>query len=286
MLQRPGSGTQLRTCTFGCVPVRDDFDTRARLNDLAEAISRALGIPVRPHRAPSPAALAHAYRAGRVQLAWVSPVLAATDEAFADATPLVRSVRQGVSRYHGVLFAARDGRVRRLDDLDGAVAAWVTESSAAGYVFPRAALARRGFEPRSTFGAERLCGSHGEVVRAVEAGQADVGATFAVYREGDPARELVRAGFSEDGTRLDRFRVLLTTDPIPADVVVAAPSALVTARGDVRGALERLHEDPVALNALSHVLGAERFARAEPGELRSLRAQLGASIELGGAAAG
>lgn len=274
MHSRSDSGTQLRSITFGCVPVRDDFDTRARLNDLTHAMSRAIGVPVRPHRAPSVTSLAHAYRAGRVQMVWVSPVVAACDEEFAQATPLVRSVRQGVSRYHGVLFASRAGRVRRLDDLDGARAAWVGETSAAGFVFPRVALVERGFDPASVFSEERCVGSHGAVVREVRAGLADVGATFAVYREGDPSRELVRAGFSEDGSALDEFRVLLTTGAIPSDVIVASPAVLATARSDLGGALERLHEDPVAQNALSHVLGAERFARADPSELRALREHL------------
>ncbi len=274
MHSRSQSGTQLRSITFGCVPVRDDFDTRARLGDLTHAMSKLVGLPIRPHRAPSVTALIHAYRAGRVQMAWISPILAACDEAFGDATPLVRSVRQGVSRYHGVLFASRAGRVRRLDDLDGARVAWVEETSAAGYVFPRLGLTERGFEPATVFSEERCLGSHGAVVRDVRSGRADVGATFAVYREGDPSRELVRAGFSEDGSALDEFRVLLTTAAIPSDVVVAAPAVLATASGDLRGALEGLHEDPVAQNALSHVLGAERFARADPAELRTLRERL------------
>ena len=55
---------------------------------------------------------------------------------------------------------------------------WVDPDSCGGYLFPRAALAERGFDPKKHFKEEKLLGSHGAVVRAVESGDIDCGATY------------------------------------------------------------------------------------------------------------
>lgn len=270
MYGRIHSGTVLRSATFGCVPVSDDASTRARLNDLCEVLGVRLGVDIRPHRAPSPAALVNAYRAGRVHLAWTSPALAATDPGLRDAVPLVHSVRFGAKHYHSVLFARADHDAR----LEGAHVAWVAASSAGGYLFARRAMVARGLEPEATFASERFVGSHGAVVAAVSDGEVDVGATFGVFEHGDAVRPLLRAGFGEDPEALSAFRVLLTSEPIPSDVVVAAPALLNTLRTDPVEALEQLHLDPRGAAALEHVLGAESLERCAEGELEALSARL------------
>lgn len=269
MKTRIASGQVLRAAAFGCVPISNDDDTRACLNDLCERLTEVLHLTVHSHRAPSPQALANAFRAGRVNLAWTSPVLAASHPAFERAVPLARSVRDGETHYHAVLFARDDGAVRELTELHRARVAWVDDTSASGYVFPRLALARRGIQPR--FASETVCGSHGAVVEAVREGRADLGATFARFEGGDPSGPLTLAGFAPQGEGASDWRVLLVSDPIPSDLLVAAPALLASLRVDPHAALERLHEREKAARAITHVLGADRFERCEPGSLDALR---------------
>lgn len=268
MKERPQSGQVLRA-TFGCVPVSDDAQTRAYLNDLCHGLTERLGIVVRPHRAPTPASLASAFAHDRVQLAWVSPVLAAIDPGLASAVPIVHSVRFGMAKYRGVLFVRADSPIESIEGLRGARVAWVAPTSAAGYVFPRLAIAREDASILASFGGEQMLASHGAVVEAVEAKSADAGATFAVYEDDDVSKPLVRSGFG-DGA----FRVLSVSDPIPADVVVAAPALLDEVRMDLGLALEKLSEDPKSAAAMQHVLGAERFERCAVRELDALRMRL------------
>lgn len=277
------SGEILRSATFGCVPVSDDPRMRAHLNDLCGALSAALRIAVRPHRAPSPAALASAFSASRVHLAWASPALAVTEPAFASAVPLVRSVREGVSRYHGVLFSRADGSVRSLADLSGATAAWVARTSAGGYLLPRLALEREGIAAERLFGRELWLHSHGAVAEAVRVGRADVGATFAVFEHGDSGRPLVRAGFAPDGGGLDTMHVLAISPSIPSDVVLASTILLDTLSVDAVDALEALGHHESAAAAMRQVLGADGFVRCTRAELDELREQLVEARSIGAA---
>ncbi len=271
MVRLQRSGHVLRSATFGCVPVADDDRTRAYLNDFCAALGEALKLDVRPHRAPSSTALASAFVSGRVHLAWTSPALAVSDAALSEATPLVHSVREGASQYHGVVFARADGPIQSLAQLEGATVAWVERSSAGGYLFPRLALAREGYAPERLFSRELMLSSHGAVAQAVRSGRVDAGATFAVFEDSDPTRALLIAGFAPQGEGRDEMRVLAVSPPIPSDVIVASGALLDTLTVDVVTVLEGLAGDERARVAMKHLLGADALTRCPPGYLDVLR---------------
>lgn len=263
--------------TFGCVPHTDDDHTRARLLELCAWLSTRLGTLVRPHRAPSPEALASAYGAGRVDIAWVSPALLLTSPALADARPLVSSIRQGLASYHAALFVEKSSRFRSPSDLRGARAAWVASTSAAGYIVPRLSLAAHGLDPRELFASETFYDSHGNVARAVFGGAADVGATFAVFERGDPTAKLVRAGFLEAAT--GEGRILHVSGPIPSDPIVISPKLAVHHRIELLDAFT--HGASEVLPAVRHVLGAEEFQPVRPASFDALREEIEDGRELG-----
>ena len=69
--------------------------------------------------------------------------------------------------------------MRTIQDLKGLNVAWVEQTSAAGYLFPRAALLQAGLKPAELFKTETFVGDHAAVCKAVLDGKADVGATYA-----------------------------------------------------------------------------------------------------------
>lgn len=262
------------------MPYDDLPEARALLGDLCRHLSEIVHISIRPHRAPSPAALASAFGSGRVDLAWVSPVLALTAPELEHAAPLVSSVRAGVAQYHSVLFTSSDAPLRSLSDLVGVRAAWVARTSAAGFLVPRLALAARGLPPDVAFAEERFVDSHGAVARAVLGGEADVGATYAVFEGADPARAMLRSGFtrSVDGRE---GRVLLAVGPIPADLVIARPDVPITLRAALVTAFEALGTNAEAARSATALFGTDCFERFEAGALDPLREDVESGRALG-----
>jgi ABC-type phosphate/phosphonate transport system substrate-binding protein len=202
----------------------------------------------------------------------VSPAALLTSADLAKAVPLVCSVRQGLSAYHGCLYVKSDSKIRSPAELAQCRAAWVAPSSAAGFIFPRLALASYGFDPRSLFSEESYHGSHGRVAEAVLGGRADVGAGYAVFENGNPTSELVRAPFLDHPTA--QGRILLATSPIPSDLIVAASSLSAVLRAQLTRALQELGDAEACRAALAHVLGAEGFVRHSPDALATLREQI------------
>ena len=274
----PPSGS--RPLTFGCVPHSEDVTVRAVLGDFCARLSELCHVPVRPHRAPSPSALASAFDAGRVDIAWASPVLVLTARELERAIPLVSSVREGEASYHSVLFTAASSTIRSPSDITQARAAWVARTSAAGFLIPRLALASRGFVPDEIFSVEAFLHSHGAVVKAVLEGDADVGATFAVFERGDPTKPLVRSGLTGMADH-GEARILLAVGPIPADLMVARADVPITVRAALTTVLEHLAEDEAGAAAARTLFGTDVFQRFEPGALEPLRADVESGRALG-----
>ena len=261
------SGSRVRAVAFGCVPIADHAETRARLNDLCEVLTEVLGVVIRPHRAPSPAALASAYKAGRVQLVWSSAALFLGEPALLGAVPLDQCVRAGRSSYLGCLFVPATSTIMTPDDLADARVAWVAESSAAGYLFPCVSLAERGTPASSLFSKESFLGSYAAVLDSVHRGDADVGATFAVF-ENDQLRQ---ASWASSDAHAHPYRIVLRSSPIPSDMIVVAPETLAQIPDDPAVRLEHLHERPRAAALMRQILGADTFRRIDPEELRQAR---------------
>jgi len=263
---------------LGLVPVVDDGATRLALDRIATSLAESTGRRCRVHRFGSPAELCAAVERDEVNLVWSSPTAALSQPALLALVPVATCVRQGVAHYHGVVFVERGSRYYSLLDLKGARAAWVAPTSAAGYIFPRVALAGNGLDPTTMFAEERFCENHGGVVLEVLDGELDVGATFAVFEGGDATQPMVRAGFVDLG-RQDDVRVLLATPPIPSDFF-AASRALDR---DLGPRLARaLHDVCDELpDELHRVFGADGLVETDARHVAELRRQLDDARSMG-----
>ncbi|HZO12970.1 MAG TPA: PhnD/SsuA/transferrin family substrate-binding protein [Polyangiaceae bacterium] len=263
---------------FAVILSIDCANTRAGLDELCQLLSHDTGLSLSPLVARSPSGLADALAAGDAQFAWLSPTLLFMLPKLATMVPLLSSVREDVAFFHAVLFAAGASPIRSLGDLQDARAAWVAPTSAAGYLVPRLALARHGIDIRRAFSHEEFFGTHGAVARAVFAGEADVGATYAHFEGGDSSRRLLRAGFSE----VDRDAHLIdVAGPIPADMIVAHPDVPVGERIAIAASLSRMPSDPVGRAALRTVIGADDFRAVGHAAMNELTALIRAAGDLG-----
>jgi phosphonate transport system substrate-binding protein len=206
-----------------------------------------------------------------VHFAWFSPTLLATSPSISSAVPLVSSVREGVASYHAVLFVPAESRIQHVGDLAGTHVAWVAETSASGYLFPRLSLERHGLDPHTLFASERFYQSYDAAARAVFDGAADVGAAFAVFEHGDPKATLLRSGF-EKSANGRAVRVIDVSGPIPADVIVASRGVPSEMRAAAAAALRHLCEDAASRQFVRALFGVDRFELCGHGVLQSLRA--------------
>ncbi|MER3536051.1 MAG: phosphate/phosphite/phosphonate ABC transporter substrate-binding protein [Thermus sp.] len=123
--------------------------------------------------------LIEAMRGGNLDFAFFPPdgyVIAHQDVG---AEVLLKSVRGNSPYYWSAIIVRKDSGIRRIEQLEGKTIAWVDKNSAAGYVFPRAALISRGINPDKFFSKQIFAGKHDAAVLAVLNRSVDAAATFA-----------------------------------------------------------------------------------------------------------
>jgi phosphate/phosphite/phosphonate ABC transporter binding protein len=184
-------------------------------------LSDALKRPVKVVILGSYEELSQALASGKVDLAWVEPVaFVVAQQKNRDVQAIAKALRRGKLYYRAALIVRADSPVQALADLKGKSVAWVSKSSASGYLFPRALVASQGTNPDSFFRSQSFAGDHPRVCELVREKRADAGATFTDERAADAAP--VADGCAESPPVGD-FRVIAVSAPIPNDVVAARP---------------------------------------------------------------
>jgi phosphonate transport system substrate-binding protein len=262
---------------FGIARANDWSDGKAPFEELCALASTAAGVRFEPVMTSSYDELALAIRDGEVGLAWLPPVPTIELEGRGAASVLAIPTRRGATMYHAA-FIVRRGGPKTLAELRGRRAAWVQRDSAAGYLVPRMHLAAQGFDVLRFFSRELFVHSHGGVVDAVLAGDADVGATFCNI-DAPSGKVVGSAWHDESGVSIRPIDVITTMGPIPNDALVASTELPAGARSSLTRWLLTL--DAQASGRAKHIferlLGAGDFRVPAPNHYEMLRHALRAA---------
>ena len=254
--------------TLAVVPSATDGNAHAQaLERLCDALGQLLDVGVRGVQPESYSALTTELEMDRVQYAWMSPALVVLASEKLRITPLLSAVREERTEYSSALFVPADSAIQSVHDLRGTRVAWVDRTSASGYLMPRLQLAARGIDPAQLFGEELFLRSHGEVVRAVLDGRADVGATYG--QRPAPGEMVRRAGFL-DVSPGKPVRVLDWSAAIPNDVIAGHGLLSRQAHRTFGNAILALAERPEGRKLLLDAFHAERFVATPRDALRPL----------------
>lgn len=243
---------------------------QAALDAMVPLLSADTGLEVTAQLCASSTELALRLTEGAVDLAWIAPATLLTTPELAGVVPLLTGSRDGLTEFHALLYTSATAPFETADDLAGADVAWVSPDSSAGYLVPRLALARRGYDVATFFHRETFYETHAAAARAVMSGQADVGATYGHFEGGDRTRRLLAAGFQELGPFV-RARVVDVSGPVPEHMIVAHADLPSSSRVAVAAALSRMVHDPIAGPHLREALRIDDFRPVTPDAISSLR---------------
>ncbi len=151
---------------LGLVPSARLRERDPRTRAFAHALAERTGFYVVERVVSSYEELEQEITLGRIDIAWLPPLLFARLERDAVAVALATRVEER-DTYASILVTRAASRVADLPDLRGCVIAWVDPLSASGYVVPRLGLISRRIDPSTTFAHEFFAGSHAEALRAV-----------------------------------------------------------------------------------------------------------------------
>lgn len=205
---------------------------------------------------------------GQLDIASLPPVLyLRAREQDARVEALAFKLYEGSQGTDGVFLVPDASGVSGLKDLKGKRFCYTDRNSTTGYLLPRAALRAAGLDPDKVPAEVKFTGTHLQLLRELNEGHCDVGATYS-----DAYRSAERAGIP-----VARLRVLHVTGRCPQDALVAGPAASAEDRTRMKEAL--LHFDPMmhlGLPAVGRVQRITGFAPADDAAYNGLRAMLAA----------
>ena len=203
-------------------------------------LSKALKLPVKVVRFGTSEELADALAAGKVDLAWITPLaFVRASQKNSGIAALSKATRQGSLFYRAAFIVKKGSPLTSLTSLKGKKVAYVSKTSTSGYLFAREMLAKENLVPDGFFGDEQFAGDHPAVCNAVREGKADVGATFA--NEPAEGKEVVASG-CEAGA--GDFQVVASTGNLPNEVIAARDFFPPTRVNDVIAAFGRMDGSP------------------------------------------
>jgi phosphate/phosphite/phosphonate ABC transporter binding protein len=237
---------------FGVVMASGADELGPKVERFLRAMSKRAHLELELHEARSYEDLAKDVKKGRVDVAWLPPIVHV--RLASEVVPLGSVLRDGRTTYEAALIVRKDAKAKTLAHLRGMRAGWVDRWSAAGFVLPRVNLALLGIDARTYFRSESFHGSHRGVVKALLDGACDVAGTYA---QADGKGKVKGGAWTEvPGAEV---RVLTTFGAIPPDVIAARSGLPEAQRDAVRDALRASCMDTEGKRLFRDVFGGETF---------------------------
>lgn len=201
--------------------------------------------------------MADLIRSGKVDLYIDSPFPVVRVSQLAGIQPIAVRWKKGVGEYHSVIFSREDGPVDTLDDLKGRMVAFDDPHSTSGFLLPVATLAERRVGLREYLDPSTSVAP--DSVGYVFSGD-DENTVFWVLKGLTAAGAMDNVNFIRlSGNRIDRFKILFRTTPVPRQLV-ACPSDLdPNLRAELKSILLRMHNTEEGRSALLEFQETAKF---------------------------
>jgi phosphate/phosphite/phosphonate ABC transporter binding protein len=204
------SVVQAAELKFGFTPVLGEADMREEFQPLMNYMTKSTGIEVMLYIAKSYGDLREQMEAGKVDIGSFSP-FAYVDAAKGGKIKIIaQSILDHSAFYRGLIIARKSSGITDVAGLKGKRFAFVDPKSASGYVYPRAMLIEKGFDPDKFFKETIFAGGHDKVIVAVLDGKVEAGAIY------DGALAIAKG----KGLKVEDLSTIASTEPIPHDAIV------------------------------------------------------------------
>lgn len=164
------------------------------------------------------------------------------------------------SVYYGYWMTLKGNGLNKIEDFKGKSFAYVDPYTSAGYLFPRAAVKARGFDPDSFFGTTKFSNTHEAAIQMLLNGSVD----------GCAAKDTVYKKFIDTNIELkDRLNIIEVGGPFPERTLAISKRVDPGTRKKAKEALLKMDSDPEGKKVLAET-GRSRYVETTQGDFSAI----------------
>jgi len=236
---------------IGLVPEQDVFQEMERYQPLADYISTKIGMKVNLKVLPAYGNIIDNFLSLHLDGAFLGSFAYALAHSKLGLQVLARpEYFDFLSTYHGVIFVRRDSGIRAAKDMKGKRFVFVDKATTAGYLLPLAYFKEHGINDyKGYFKESYFAGTHGNAIKDVLNGKADIGA----------AKNTVYERMAKTDSRITNDLIILEASPdLPENSLAVRKELSDSIKNKLKGVLLTMADDRDGRIVMKN-FGARRF---------------------------
>lgn len=261
------SDSQSQALRLGFIPSENMEEIQRHSQPLITMMSQKLGREVQPFIATDYTGIVEAFRAGKLDAAFLSPASYVMAHSEAGVRVILKAQRGEKSYYHSVIFTRQDANIHSLKELKGKTFAFGDTLSTAGYIYPLKMLKAQGLNPATDFDHLIFSGGHDATILAVLHKKVTAGATYANDAQGEDAawKHLLKP---EEAKQL---KVLAVSEAIPSDNICISQRIDPGLAQKIQDFFVDLGKNPEGQKLIQQLYHIDRFVPATDADYTGIR---------------
>jgi phosphonate transport system substrate-binding protein len=242
---------QDKTLIIGLLPEQNIFHQLERYDPLAKYIADKLGMKIELKILPRYGNIINNFVSENMDGAFLGSFTYALAHSKLGLEVIARPENtEGVSTYHGLIFARKDSGIRNIKNMAGKRFAFVDKATTAGYLLPLAYFKKYGIDNYKNYLKETyFAGTHEDVINDVLDRKTDIGA----------AKNTVFYRLAEKDKRILNDLIIFETSPeVPENGIAMRKDIDISVKTKIKDILLDMHNDPAGRKVLKD-FGALKF---------------------------
>lgn len=262
------STTEEKPINVGFVPSENLEEVTKNAQPLVELLSKAVGKEVKPFIATDYTGIVEAFRAGKLDIAFLTPAAYVMANQEAGVKVVLKAERHGKAFFYSAIITRKDSGINKLEDFKDKTFSFGDALSTSGHIFPKKLFLDKGIDPKVAFKNVIYSGGHDATVLAVLNKKVDGGATFSNDTGG---KDGAWTQFLKP-EEADQIKAIAFSDPIPADNICVSKDIDPKISAKLQKAFLELSKDKKGQSLIQKLYRIDGFVPATDSDYQSVRA--------------
>jgi len=261
------NASEEKVINVGFIPSENMEELSKNAQPLVELLSKAVGKEVKPFIATDYTGIVEAFRAGKLDVGFLSPSAYVMAKNEADVKVILKAERHGNPFFYSAIITRVDSGINKLEDFKNRTFSFGDALSTSGNLLPRKMFNDAGINPSTDFKNVIYSGGHDATVLAVLHKKVDGGATYSNDTNGNDGAWTQFLKPEEAA----QIKAIAHSEPIPSDNICIGKNMDEATAKKLEKAFLDMGKNPEGKKILQNLYRIDAFVSATDKDYESIR---------------